>query len=299
MKYRLGMDPRLRPTGVAEGISVIDPEWEWPEFWVRIQDQLKRTGHRPSTRRVYRNALRAFRMHSKCRPAQLCHRHIRDYLRDLGRRRLSASWIGMNISVLRSVFDRICGGDLTEGIRGPRYPFRLPEILKPDEIQAILDGAESLRDRLLLGLMYGCGLKVGEVCRVRWRDIDVETASLSVTIEASGRTRSLRLPQGLLPLLKEGVKSCPSDAFIFLGRREGKHLSTRMAEFIVHRAAETAQIGLPVTSMSLRPALTHNTFLAPRRAGMAANRRRSCQNNGLRGKNQAGDGAAIAAERSE
>jgi hypothetical protein len=32
---------------------------------------------------------------------------------------------------------------------------------------------------------------------------------------------------------------------------------------------------------------------------MAANRRRTYQNNGLRGKNQAGDGAAIAAERSE
>ena len=93
---------------------------------------------------------------------------------------------------------------------------------------------------------------MGEACRVRWRDIDLETGSLAVTIEASGRTRSLQLPQGLLPLLREGVKSCPSGAFVFLGRREGEHLSTRMAEYIVHRAAETAQIGLPVTSMSLR-----------------------------------------------
>ena len=69
-------------------------------------------------------------------------------------------------------------------------------------------------------------------------------------------------------------------------------------EFIP-RYSTLAQTLFAKYGQSRSTALTHNTFLAPRRAGMADNRRRTYQNNGLRGMDQAGDGAAIAAERGE
>ena len=232
--------------------NTIDPAWSWPDFWAHIQAQLKHEGYRAGTRRAYRNVLRGFRAHSQCRPAEVTRRHIRDYLHHLGNRRLSTYWIGTNIAVLRTVFDRFCGAELTAGIRGPRHPLRIPHVVSPEEMRAVLDAAESLRDRLLMGLMYGCGMKVGEACRLCWRDIDVDTSVIKVRDDVHHRDRSLRIPRALLPVLKEGVQSCPPGAFVFLGRRTGTHLSVRMAEYIVHRVARSSGIGVPVTSMTLR-----------------------------------------------
>jgi integrase/recombinase XerD len=49
----------------------------------------------------------------------------------------------------------------------PKRSFHLPEVLSGEEARALLAAAPTTRDQLLLGLLYGCGLKVGELCRLR------------------------------------------------------------------------------------------------------------------------------------
>ena len=230
----------------------IGPTWTWPTFWLQVQADLKQAGYRGSTRRVYRNVLRGLRSHAECLPAEINRDHIRAYLRHLARRGLSASWMATNLSVIRNVFDRFHGAEFTRNLRGPRSSSRLPHVISQDEMHAVLEAAESLRDRLLLGLMYGCGLKVGEACRLRWRHIDIASGAIAVHNEVHARTRHLPIPRSLLPILREGATTCPGDAWIFQGRKAGAHLSVRMAEYLVHRASRAAGMGVPVTSMTLR-----------------------------------------------
>ncbi|MBM4143371.1 MAG: hypothetical protein FJ225_07255 [Lentisphaerae bacterium] len=66
-----------------------------------------------------------------------------------------------------------------EGNRNPlsspalvgRIEGRIEGRLNMDEAGRLVQAAESVRDRLLIGLLYGCGLKVGELCRLRWMDM--------------------------------------------------------------------------------------------------------------------------------
>lgn len=234
--------------------ACIPRNWEWAEFWAQVQDHLRQSGYRKGSRRLYRNVLRGFRAHCGCRPSEVTRGHIRDYLRHLGTRQLSSSWIGMNLSVLRLVFDRIYEQQLTGHLPGPRRPKRLPEILSPGTIAMLLDHAESRRDRLLVGLLYGCGLKVGEVCRLQWEDVDLDDLNIQVRNPTTGIVRALRLPRELVPILHKTARSRRAGSYVFRGQKPGSHLSIRMAEHAVSSLARRAIPGTHVTSFSLRHA---------------------------------------------
>ena len=88
----------------------------------------------------------------------------------------------------------MCLRQVTFGLVVPRKPKRLPVILRPDEIIALLQAAPSQRDKPLIGLMYATGMRVSEVVRVRWRDFDFDRRVINVW-QGKGRTgRQVTLP---------------------------------------------------------------------------------------------------------
>ncbi|HJT99103.1 MAG TPA: tyrosine recombinase XerC [Rhodanobacteraceae bacterium] len=75
------------------------------------------------------------------------------------------------------------------GLRSPRVGRKLPEVLDADEMAALVevpgDDADAIRDRALLELLYSSGLRVSELCGVRWRDLDAGEGLLRVTGKGS------------------------------------------------------------------------------------------------------------------
>jgi hypothetical protein len=112
--------------------------------------------------------------------------------------------------------------------------------------------------------MYGCGLKVSEVCALKWADVDCSRMELTIRHgvaagtaprSRSGRAsdaRQVAFSSQLLPLLAKGRSICLPDDYIFRGSKVGDHLSSRMAEYVLRRAVESARIDKPVCGMSLR-----------------------------------------------
>ena len=75
------------------------------------------------------------------------------------------------------------------GLRTPRLKRKLPEVLDADEMAQLVevpgDDAEAVRDRALLELLYSSGLRVSELCGVRWGDFDLADGTLRVTGKGS------------------------------------------------------------------------------------------------------------------
>jgi len=75
------------------------------------------------------------------------------------------------------------------GLRSPRVKRKLPEVLDADEMTALVevpgDDPEAVRDRALFELLYSSGLRVSELCDVRWRDLDAGEGLLRVTGKGS------------------------------------------------------------------------------------------------------------------
>jgi integrase/recombinase XerC len=79
------------------------------------------------------------------------------------------------------------------GVRAPKAPRKLPQVLDVDEVAALLefpaDDPESVRDRALLELLYSSGLRVSELTDLRWRDLDLAEGLVRVT----GKGRKTRI----------------------------------------------------------------------------------------------------------
>ena len=64
-----------------------------------------------------------------------------------------------------------------DGIRAPKSPRKLPNVLDVDEMQALLDhpgddSPTSIRDKAMFELLYSSALRVSELCALRWTDVD-------------------------------------------------------------------------------------------------------------------------------
>ena len=92
-------------------------------------------------------------------------------------------------------------------------------------------------DRVCLErLCYGCGLRAGEVCRLKAGDIDSELDIIRI-VQAKGRKdRHVMLPPEVLDLLRQWWKVRPTrydegvplkERWLFPGRRRGQPLTTR------------------------------------------------------------------------
>ena len=138
---------------------------------------------------------------------------------------------------------------------------KLPLILSPNEAELLLAKAGSLRDHVMLSLGYGCGLRAGEI--VRLKDGDIDSAQMIIRIvQSKGRKdRHVMLPPELLVLLRQWWKVRPKrfdagvpvgERWLFPGRRQGQHLTTRQLSRLFHEAAAAAGITKRVSLHSLR-----------------------------------------------
>ena len=57
---------------------------------------------------------------------------------------------------------------------------KLPTILSPADVDKLISSANCVRDRAILELLYSCGLRVAELCNLRWDDVNSGTRTLRV-----------------------------------------------------------------------------------------------------------------------
>jgi site-specific recombinase XerD len=84
---------------------------------------------------------------------------------------------------------------------------RVPVFLTHRECLAIFERLERVPS-LQCRLMYGCGLRVSEMCQVRLKDLDFETGMLTIRGGKGDKDRTVRLPQSLIPELMDQVRRC-------------------------------------------------------------------------------------------
>lgn len=151
--------------------------------------------------------------------------------------------------------------DLAAEIYHLKEEQKLPLTMSPNEAERLLTMAGSLRDQVMLSLGYGCGLRAGEI--VRLKDGDIDSAQMIIRIvQSKGRKdRHVMLPPELLVSLRQWWKVRPTrfdagvaagERWLFPGRRQGQHLTYRQLSRIFHESAAAAGITKRVSLHSLR-----------------------------------------------
>lgn len=150
--------------------------------------------------------------------------------------------------------------DLAAEIYHLREPQKIPQVMSPDEARRLLAVASSLKARVMLSLSYGCGLRAGEVVRLKVKHIDNAQRIIRIEQAKGRKDRNVMLPSETLDLLRQWWKARPNrddagtpigERWLFPGRR-GKPMTTRQLSRLFHEAADAAGIRKEVTLHALR-----------------------------------------------
>ena len=141
--------------------------------------------------------------------------------------------------------------DLAAEIYHIREPQKIPLVMSADETKRLLAVASSLKARILLSLGYGCGLRAGEVIRLKAKHIDSAQKIIRIEQSKGGKDRNVMLSAETLDLLRQWWKARPSrydtgtplqERWLFPGNRRGKPMTTRQLNRLFHEAADVAGI---------------------------------------------------------
>jgi integrase/recombinase XerD len=152
--------------------------------------------------------------------------------------------------------------DLAAEIYHIREPQKIPQVMSPDEMRRLLAVTSSLKVRVLLSLTYGCGLRAGEVVRLKVKHIDSAQKIIRIEQSKGRKDRNVMLSPELLDLLRRWWKVRPSrfdagippqERWLFPSRKTaGKPITTRQLSRLFHEATEAAGIKKSVTLHALR-----------------------------------------------
>ena len=126
-------------------------------------------------------------------------------------------------------------------VKSPKAKNRLAErILTQEEVHLLVDSTTSKRDRTLVRLLYFAGLRVSELCDLKWRDLKARDDGGQITVFGKGdKTRTVLVGKGVwrdILSLKDNAKK---DDPVFVSAKGG-HLSRSMVFHIVKNAAKRA-----------------------------------------------------------
>lgn len=171
----------------------------------RLENELALRHRSTSTHRAYRQwVIRYVRFHGLRHPEELGPDEVSAFLTDLAvARRCSVSTQTQALCALVFLYEHVLRRPLGRiaPFARPVKPKRLPVVFTHEEARRVLDQLEGT-SRLVAMLMYGGGLRVGEACSLRVKDVDFARREVTLRETKSRRDRVTVLPELLVPPLQ-------------------------------------------------------------------------------------------------
>lgn len=244
------------------------------EYWISLYTQTHCTarGLRTSTIAAYKKTLEQFREYIRVRqadiePGLVTARHVLEYVNHLRQDRNNGdSAVGRQVTILKNFYRAIVAMGHLEPAANPlahfpklkAKPRKLPTVLSSEEVQQLLasppkDIVLGLRDRAILAVLYGAGIRASECATLTEENVDLVANTIRVTGKG-GHERTIPLNPKVTKSLKayRQVRGEVKGSDAFFRTRSGKAMSRGAIYERVRTHARRARIGKRVSPHTLR-----------------------------------------------
>jgi integrase/recombinase XerD len=206
-----------------------------------------------STQLSYLSGVKQFARYYNRSPAKISEEEVRDYIIFLKEKSgLSFDTIRVMFYGIRFLYLKTLGRDwkIFDIIKVPQ-PKHLPLVLSFEEVKRILSQVYHPLYRMILILIYSCGLRISECINLGVKDID--SSLMVVRVKGKGnKYRYVPLPERILHLLRQYWRLKRLRPLLFPGNRNDRPVSASSVRSAFRDACKKAEIKKKVTIHTLR-----------------------------------------------
>lgn len=191
--------------------------------------------------------------HFECDLLDLEEEQLLDYLHLLKEQNNSPSesFFKHTIYGLRFLYRQYGRKELHVALPSIKRQKDLPVVLSQEEVRRLLVTPKLLKHRLVIALLYGCGLRNFELCQLKVTDIDLHRKTLHVRRGKGGKDRYLPLCDLLFRGLSRYLEAEQPTAHL-LESNKGEGYTTRGIQWVLREARQRSGIQKQLTAHSLR-----------------------------------------------
>ena len=218
----------------------------------RLETELKLRGFSIHTISSYLRYNNKFLEYIKKHPKSINKDDIKSFLSYLiSDKHLSARTLNLVRAALLFFYNEIMGIGITN-IKTPKIEKSLPTVLTKKEVRALFNAAKNFKSRLILKLLYSSGLRVSELTKLKYEDINLDENSGTVRQGKGKKDRMFILSHEIIEDLKIFQKKQEkTKGYIFINNKN-QPISTRNIQKIIKNYAKKADINKNVTPHKLR-----------------------------------------------
>ncbi|MES2410067.1 MAG: site-specific integrase [Bacteroidota bacterium] len=166
---------------------------------------------------------------------------------------LSASYQNQIVSAIKLFFTTVEDRKIEiESIHRPKRSRVLPNVLSKEEVKLILQAHGNIKHRVMLCLIYSCGLRRGELLNLKLTHIDSKRNLIFIEQAKGKKDRIVPLSLKILALLRDYYKTYKPKIWLFEGKISGEPYSEKSLQSVLKNALYKAGIEKPVSLHWLR-----------------------------------------------
>ena len=219
----------------------------------RMQQDLQLRNYSPKTIQAYVAGVAKLARYYGRSPDTVSAEEIRAFQLHLMSHRVSWTQLNQTVCALKFFYTvTLQRPGVVEAVAYGRQPKRLPSVLSPQEVQALLEAALPGRARIFFTTLYALGLRISEAVRLQCGDIDASRMVVQIRAGKGNKDRQVPLSRRLLEEWRAWWKWHRSPSWLFPGGRRGEPISISLMQRLCQATVKRAGIKKPVTPHTFR-----------------------------------------------
>lgn len=216
---------------------------------------LKSKRYSDNTIKTYCEALKTFLYYFKEKPVgTINNQDVINFNNDyIITNKLSSSYQNQVVNAIKLFFKTIENTTIhLDLIHRPKSEKTLPNVLSKEEIKLILTSTKNIKHQAMLSLIYACGLRSGELLRLKPEHIDSQRNLLIIKQSKGKKDRIAPLSQKTIEMLRIYYETFKPTLYLFEGRDQGRPYDSRSLQLVLKQSLQKCGIKKPVTLHWLR-----------------------------------------------
>lgn len=192
-----------------------------------------------NTQKTYTEALKSFLVFYKAKNiSALTNEDVVFYNNEyIIKNKLSASFQNQIVNAIKLYFKTIQDKSITlDKIHRPKRGHLLPNVLSKQEVKLILEAHHNIKHKMMLSLIYSCGLRCGELLALKPVHIDSKRNIVLLKNAKGNKDRMVPLSRKILDMLRAYYKVCKPVVYLFEGQTAGMPYEARSLQQVLKQA---------------------------------------------------------------